>query len=346
MLSSQEIQAIVAAIGCGIGEDFDPEKARYHKIIIMTDADVDGSHIRTLLLTFFYRQMRPLIERGYLYIAQPPLFKVKRGRSERYVKDEAALEGYLLDLALDSAHVLPAGADAPLGGEAVRRLLQAASETRRFLRLLAQRRIDERLVDAAVRVGLPTAEDLTDAARLREQVAPRLVEAFQLLGPDGGEVSWSLLPDPEHRGHRLVAETRRAGVALRTVFDALFLRSPDWTRLRDLAAAIAAIGAGPYRIDRQGEEREEVATAPRLLDRLLEIAQKGLSIQRYKGLGEMNPEQLAETTMDARSRTLLQVRIEDAYEADDVFTRLMGDDVEPRREFIEQNALNVQNLDV
>jgi DNA gyrase subunit B len=346
MLSSQEIQAIVAAIGCGIGEDFDPDKARYHKIIIMTDADVDGSHIRTLLLTFFYRQMKPLIERGYLYIAQPPLYKVKRGKSERYIKDESALERYLLDLALENARVVPAGAAEGLAPDALRHVLRAASEYKRFLDLLAQRRVDERIVDAAVMLGLPREEQLRDPQVLREQVAPRIAEAFRELEPEGGDVAWSLAPDPEHGGHHLVGETRRAGVAQRTTFDALFLRSSDWTRLRDLAGEIQSLGRRPYRIVREGEPDEEVSTATRLLGRLLEIARKGLSIQRYKGLGEMNPEQLAETTMDPDARTLLQVRIEDAYEADEVFTKLMGDDVEPRREFIEQNALNVQNLDI
>jgi DNA gyrase subunit B len=346
MLSSQEIQAIIAAIGCGIGEDFDAGRTRYHKIIIMTDADVDGSHIRTLLLTFFYRQMKPLIERGHLFIAQPPLFKVRKGKSERYVKDEAALEAYLLDLALESARVLPAGSNTPLSVEAVRHLLEAASETKRYLRLLAQRRIDERLVAAAVLLGIPSEEDLRDPAALARRVAPGVGEAFRNLEPEGGDVVWSVAPDPEHGGHRLVGETRRAGVVLRTGFDALFLRSSDWTRLRDLAREVQGLGARPYRVTRDGEPDLEVATAVRLLDQLLELAQKGLTIQRYKGLGEMNPEQLAETTMDPDSRTLLQVRIEDGVEADDVFTRLMGDEVEPRREFIEQNALNVQNLDI
>jgi DNA gyrase subunit B len=346
MLSSQEIQAIVAAIGCGIGEDFDPAKARYHKIIIMTDADVDGSHIRTLLLTFFFRQMRPLIDRGYLFIAQPPLFKLKKGKSERYIKDEGALEAYLVDLALQTAHVLPAGAAAPLVPEAVRHLIQAASETKRFLRLLAQRRLDERLVEAAVQLRLPGEGELRDAAALRERVAPRLAEAYRALEPEGSDVIWSVTSDPEHAGHRLVGETRRSGIVLRTTFDALFLRSPEWNRLCDLAREADALGRPPFRIVREGEPEEQVLTSVRLLDRLLELAQKGLSIQRYKGLGEMNPEQLAETTMEATSRTLLQVRIDDAIEADDVFTKLMGDDVEPRREFIEQNALNVQNLDI
>ena len=347
MLSSQEIQAIVSAIGCGIGEDFDPEKARYHKIIIMTDADVDGSHIRTLLLTFFYRQMRPLFDRGLLYIAQPPLFKVKKGKNERYIKDEPALESYLLDLALGTNAVLVPGRSAPLPATATRQLLDHASEYSKLLRLLARRRIDERLVDAAVAAGVAEEADLRDAAALRERVAPRIAEAFHAREPESGGVSWTVSPDPEHGGHRLVGETRRAGVTMRTAFDAPFLRSPDWQRLRALAASVAEIGGSDgFSIELEGEVPEVVASATRLLVRLLELAKKGLSIQRYKGLGEMNPDQLAETTMNSQSRTLLQVKIEDGVEADFVFSTLMGDDVEPRREFIEKNALNVQNLDI
>ncbi|RIL07613.1 MAG: DNA topoisomerase (ATP-hydrolyzing) subunit B [Proteobacteria bacterium] len=346
MLSSQEIQAIIAAIGCGIGEDFAPEKARYHKIIIMTDADVDGSHIRTLLLTFFFRQMRQLIERGYLYIAQPPLYKVKKGKTERYIKDEAALERYLLDLVLESSHIVPAGGDEPLSVATVRRVLDAASEYKRSLRLLAQRRIDDRLVDAAVHAGVPSEDDLRDAAALRERIAPQIAESYRALEPDGGDVIWAVSADPEHGGHRLVGTTRRAGISLRATFDAQFLRSSDWTRLSEQKRAMQALGPAPYTVTRDDEEPEQIATATRLLDRLLEVAKKGLSIQRYKGLGEMNPDQLADTTMNVDRRTLLQVRIDDLVEAEDVFTKLMGDDVEPRREFIEQNALNVQNLDI
>src|SRR5690606_3321681 len=197
MLSSTEIQAIVSAIGCGIGEDFDPDKARYHKIIIMTDADVDGSHIRTLLLTFFYRQMRPLFDRGYLYIAQPPLYKVKKGKSERYIKDEKALEAYLLDLALANVRVV-SEATGPLEPEAVRELAGHASEYGKLLRLLARRRLDERVVDAAIAAGAIVEEDLRDADGLRTRVAPRIAERFSAADPEAREIAWSVAPDPEH----------------------------------------------------------------------------------------------------------------------------------------------------
>jgi len=347
MLSSQEIQAIIAAIGCGIGEDFDVEKARYHKVVIMTDADVDGSHIRTLLLTFFFRQMRELIERGYLYIAQPPLFKVKKGKSERYIKDERTLEEHLLDLALASVVVLPAGTEDPLPAARLRRLLECASFYRTILERLALRRLDERIVDAAVTARMPQQGELADEAGLLERVAPALEARFAVIAGGEEPVAWSTSEDPEHRGYRLVAETRRAGVFYETAIGTELLRSPDFQRLAELGAELAEIGSAPFRLLRGADaEPEEVPTPVALLKRLLEVGEKGLSIQRYKGLGEMNPDQLAETTMEPGSRTLLQVRIEDAVEADDAFTTLMGDDVEPRREFIERYALDVQNLDI
>jgi DNA gyrase subunit B len=311
----------------------------------MTDADVDGSHIRTLLLTFFYRQMRPLIDAGYLYIAQPPLFKVKRGKTERYVKDERALEEHLLDLALASVGVSPSGGAAPLEEAGLRRLLECASHYRKLLDRLALRRLDAAVVDAAVFSGVPREPDLRDAARLRQVIAPALGERLRRANGDPEPVTWTFPPDPEHDAFRLVAETRRAGVDFRTPLDTVFLRSPDFQRLAELAGEITRIGSAPFRLQREGEP-EQARDAVALLGRLLELGAKGLSIQRYKGLGEMNPDQLADTTMDPASRTLLQVRIEDAVEAEDAFTTLMGDDVEPRREFIERNALDVQNLDV
>jgi DNA gyrase subunit B len=344
MLSSDQIQWIVTALGSSVGPDFEVDKVRYHRVIIMTDADVDGSHIRTLLLTFFYRQMRALIDRGFLYIAQPPLFKVKKGRSERYIKDEASLEAYLLDLALDSNQVeSAAGVLAP---ERARDLLERAGEFGRVIARLAQRRVDERLVEAAVWAGAPRAADLADAAGLRERVAPAIERKLTELQGEPVPVQWSVEPELEHGGHRLVGVTRRSGVALRTEFDKEQLASADYARLLELASRVEAIGGGPYRLVGEDVEPESLATPTLLLLRVLERSKKGLAIQRYKGLGEMNPEQLAETTMNPGSRTLLQVKIEDAIEADDVFSRLMGEEVEPRREFIEQNALYVQNLDV
>ncbi|HEY8153108.1 MAG TPA: DNA topoisomerase (ATP-hydrolyzing) subunit B [Myxococcota bacterium] len=346
MLSSQEIQAIVAAIGCGIGPDFEADKARYHKIVIMTDADVDGSHIRTLLLTFFYRQMKGLIERGFLYIAQPPLFKVKKGKSERYIKDEGSLESYLLELALSGAEVRLAAGSAALPSDAVRRLLDASSLYKRVLGKLALRRLDERVAEAVVWCGAPTEADLRDADALTARVAPLLNERLRPGQKSGDSIAFTTEPDPEHGCHRLICETRRAGVVFRTLLDIDFLRSPDFERLRDLAAQMRQVGAGPFLVGADDAEAVSVATPIGLLEHLLALGEKGLTIQRYKGLGEMNPDQLADTTMNPASRTLLQVQALDDVEADDAFTTLMGDDVEPRRDFIERNALDVKNLDI
>jgi DNA gyrase subunit B len=348
MLASDQIQWLIAALGCGIGEDFNVAKARYHRVIIMTDADVDGSHIRTLLLTFFYRQMAEFIRQGWLYIAQPPLFKVRKGRSSQYVKDEASLERYLLDLALDAVQVVPARNGSALGPEALRALLKDAADFQRTLARLAGRRVDERVIEAAVWSGCPAEPDLAEGEGLRTRVAPVIEAKLGAVRPEALPVAWRVEEDAEHGRHRLVAATRRAGVLLRTAFDADFLDSADFQRLAMLAGRIRAAGEGPYRLaggeDLEGEPEQPSAT--QLLDRVLELGRKGLTIQRYKGLGEMNPEQLAETTMNPATRTLLQVRIDDAVEADQMFSQLMGDEVEPRREFIEQNALDVQNLDV
>jgi DNA gyrase subunit B len=347
MLASTEIQALISAIGCGIAEDFDVSKARYHKIIIMTDADVDGSHIRTLLLTFFFRQMRDLIERGYLYIAQPPLFKVKKGKSERYIKDERSLEDHLLGLAMSSVEVTSRGADAALETDALRRLLECASYYRAVLKRMELRRIDSRVVDAAISSGVLSEAILADEDGLAQSIAPAVEAQLQVLHANADPLTWHVAPDPEHGGFRLVAKARRSGVIFRTTLDAELLRSADFQRLAELAAEIVQIGSGPYRIKRSDEpDGDEIYGSVELLARLLKLGEKGLTIQRYKGLGEMNPDQLADTTLAAEHRTLLQVRVPDAVEADDAFTTLMGDDVEPRREFIERNALEVQNLDI
>jgi DNA gyrase subunit B len=312
----------------------------------MTDADVDGSHIRTLLLTFFYRQMKGLIDRGFLYIAQPPLFKVKKGKSERYVKDERSLEHYLLGLALEGASVTPQGMESALSEAALRQLLEATSSYRRGLARLELRRLDERIVDACVWVGLPREADLRDERALRSSVQPALEAYFRARAGEEASLAWRVEPDAEHGGQRLVALARRSGVLLETRLDTAFIRSPDFQRLVELATEISTLGRPPYLLARGDADPESFPGAVELLDRLLELGGKGLSIQRYKGLGEMNPEQLADTTMEPARRTLLQVRVPDAVEADEAFTTLMGDEVEPRREFIERNALDVQNLDV
>jgi len=345
MLASVEIQAIIAALGCGIGSDFDITKARYHHVIIMTDADVDGSHIRTLLLTFFFRQMRPLIEAGYLYIAQPPLYKAKRGKRSRYLKDEATLEDYLIDLGLADVEIASAGE--ALRSDARRELLKNASVRKRSLDRFKVRLFDERIIDAAVTIGLPTEADLADERRLLDEVAPRIQAQFDAgAGDDGGRIAWSVEHDRENDALRLVGKLRRGGQELRTAIDIGCLRSADYQRMQRCQARRMEIAPPPYTLTSGDGEPEAFMDDTSLLVRVLARGSKGMSIQRYKGLGEMNPDQLADTTMNVENRVLLQVRVEDLVEADDVFTTLMGEVVEPRRRFIEDNALNVENLDI
>jgi DNA gyrase subunit B len=350
MLASAEIQAIIAALGTGIGEDFDANKTRYHRVIIMTDADVDGSHIRTLLLTFFYRQMRDLIDRGYLYVAQPPLFKAKRGKTSRYLKDEPSLEDYLFDLALNGAAV-SCGDGSTKESERLRGLLKNASARQRALDHFKIRLFDERVVDAAAHVARPTAEDLRDERVLLEEVVPIIAAEIERGHPlDGddvvGELSWSTEAELDGSGFKLVARTRRAGQTLRSAFDSATVGATDFQKMIRLGSDLAELGPAPYELRHGDLPPESFPLITKLLERILAIANKGLTIQRYKGLGEMNPDQLAETTMNAENRHLVQIRVEDGVEADDVFTTLMGDIVEPRRRFIEDNALNVSNLDV
>ncbi len=343
MLASQEIQAIIAALGCGIGDDFDADKVRYHKVVIMTDADVDGSHIRTLLLTFFYRQMRELIERGYLYVAQPPLFKAKRGKKSRYLKDEPALETYLVDLGLNDATVRDQ--NGALDAATISALLENASERQKMLDRFEIRLYDERIVDAAARIGRPTRDDLENEEALLGEVAPAIEAEFRRAHPDEeSPIDWSVERD---RGQiALVAKIRRGGQALRSALDAACIDGADFQRMLRLSEREPELGVAPFSYVHGDNEPDELQTNTDLLRRVLEAGGKGLSIQRYKGLGEMNPDQLAETTMDAGNRVLLQICIEDAVEADEVFSTLMGDVVEPRRQFIESNALNVEHLDV
>jgi len=346
VLANQEIQAMVSAIGSGIGSEFAVEKARYHKVIIMTDADVDGSHIRTLLLTFFYRQMKPLVEAGYLYIAQPPLFKVKKGKREQYIKDEGALEDHLLANALENVEVRGSGDETGLQREKLRELLAIGSKTERLLEGLSRRQLDERIVDAMVCAGRPSEEDLRDESVLMGEVAEAITAEYLARHGDEEPITWSTAADAEHGAFKLIASSRRSGVLYQTVLDFDFLHSADAVRLIALAVEADAISLAPFSLT-AGDDREEgIPAARNLLARVLELGSKGVAIQRYKGLGEMNDDQLAETTMDPASRTLLQVRVEDTEAANEVFIRLMGEDVESRKRFIESNALNVENLDV
>jgi DNA gyrase subunit B len=350
MLSSAEIGTLITALGCGVegGENFDIEKLRYHQVIIMTDADVDGSHIRTLLLTFFYRQMPQLIDKGYLYIAQPPLYKVRKGKKLRYLQDDEALNAYLIELGTESLRLGMKEGRTELTGEPLFNLVKEVARFRRLLENIGHR------VDPLVVEGLITATDLKVedlAERDKVEAAIRVLVEY-VHGKRAGEFRASIEEDEEHDRHRVVIETQE-GVARRvTSLDFDLLSAGNVLELRQIYQAIRALGQPPFVLtvlDKDGKataETFEVSDLEALGAAIDARARKGMVIQRYKGLGEMNPEELWETTMDPETRTLLQVRIEDAVEAEELFTVLMGDQVEPRRAFIESNALNVTNLDI
>ncbi|HEX9051838.1 MAG TPA: DNA topoisomerase (ATP-hydrolyzing) subunit B [Anaeromyxobacter sp.] len=342
MLSSAEIATMITALGTGIGpEEFDISKIRYHKIVIMTDADVDGSHIRTLLLTFFFRQMPQVVEKGFLYIAQPPLFRVQKGKKEQYLKNEAALDEYLLSIATEKTK-LHAG-DAAIDGNDLKRIAECAITYRSILSRVDRRR-DSRIVDAAIQLGDLDLSLLKRHDAVKEQVQ-KIFDKAQKLHPELEVRIAKIERDEEHGCDSLVFQTSMAGAPRDTRLDFDYLSGPEWGELAALYAALADIGPGPYRIEKADGE-EEVLDVFEAVEALKRAAAQGQNIQRYKGLGEMNPEQLWETTMDPERRTMLQVRVDDTVEADDVFSVLMGDAVEPRREFIEKHALDVQNLDV
>jgi DNA gyrase subunit B len=344
MLGSAEVATLITALGCGVGrEDFDPDKLRYHRIIIMTDADVDGSHIRTLLLTFFYRQMPELIERGHVYIAQPPLYKVRRGKQEYYVKDDAELNRLLLTTALDNAALHVAGDAPPISSEALERLATQYMEAEALIQRWG-RRYDERVLTAMLWLPTVTSDRLDDEVWLGEWI-DRLKAR---LAGNGHDARYDVVfrrdrDDPED----FALEVRRThhGVTTKKLIQKEFFASPEYRRLTEVGEAIRdLIGEGAFVA--RGEQRRAVSSFPEAIAWLMEQAKRGQSIQRYKGLGEMNPDQLWETTINPATRRLMQVTIDDAVAADGIFSTLMGDNVEPRREFIEKNALAVANLDV
>jgi DNA gyrase subunit B len=342
MLGSQEIATLITALGTGIGrEDYSADKIRYQNVVIMTDADVDGSHIRTLLLTFFFRQMPEVVERGYLYIAQPPLYKVTRNKKELYLKNEAALDDYLLDLGTDGVTLSGAGAsDTPSGG-ALKALLQNVQGYRSALERIERRR-DSRLVDAVVSstdIRLPTLDNPEDLTREIERIQGELESRH----PDMLPLVVRMENDAEHQKKRLVLKPK--GSARETVIDHAFLSSPDFAELLTRHEALGVAGKAPFVLT-SGTETRTLGSLAEVLEAVRAEASRGLSVQRYKGLGEMNPEQLWETTMNPETRTLLQVHVDDAVEADGIFTVLMGDAVEPRRQFIEKHALDATNLDI
>ncbi len=340
MLSSAEIGTLIAAMGTGIGrEDFDIEKCRYHKIIIMTDADVDGSHIRTLLLTFFYRQMPDIIERGYLYIAQPPLYRVKRGQSEVYLKDDRGLEDYLFNAAVDEGTVFTAYDGQQVGGQDLRNLVEQARLARGYLTDIAKH-VPMEMVEQAAILGALNPQVLTDQDHA-DEIGKYLAGRMDAL-VDPLERGWQgqVLED----GGLSLSRTLR-GVTETHVIDGALIKSAEARKLDEMAADLQKIYA------RHGvltaKDKDHPITGPvDLIEQVTAMGRKGLSVQRYKGLGEMNPDQLWETTLDPNVRVLLQVKIEHTEDAGEVFSTLMGDNVEPRRDFIQDNALKVANLDV
>ncbi|WJW75511.1 DNA topoisomerase (ATP-hydrolyzing) subunit B [Thiohalobacter sp. IOR34] len=349
MLSSAEVGTLITALGCGIGKDeFNPDKLRYHRIIIMTDADVDGSHIRTLLLTFFYRQMPELIERGHVYIAQPPLYKIKKGKQEQYVKDDAALNSYLLQNALDNARLYVHADAPPISGPALEDLATRFMAVMATIRRLSKR-YDPVLIEKILYMPVLEAEQRKDRSlvegwfeELRQRANAELPpgQRFEMA------LEWGDGENPAEPAFRVrITKLTHGIVAAEQVLGDDFFASTEYERIADMSRRLdGLIGEGAY--VQRGERQQPIDSFREAMDWLMEQARRGQHIQRYKGLGEMNPDQLWETTMDPESRRLLQVQIEDAVAADEIFTTLMGDQVEPRREFIESNALAVANLDV
>jgi DNA gyrase subunit B len=356
MLSSQEIVTLITALGCGIGADKDMSKLRYHRIIIMTDADVDGSHIRTLLLTFFFRQFPEIIDGNHLYIAQPPLYKVKRGKAETYLKNERSLEDYVIDLVCRELRVqgTRAGEVAEITGEGLRDYIGRTNEYRRMYAQLDKRGDARVIVAFAEAAGMTTGgadrarlhDVLADRARLQQVLTDRVQPSLAERYPELRELEPEIQRDEEHNLHVVRVPLGSGGVRRETVIDFNLLNLPEFQKLLEMTAMLHETLHGPYTILARDDEPRSVATLEDLAVAVEEIGRKGLSIQRYKGLGEMNSDQLWDTTMSPEHRTLLQVRIDAREEAADVFSVLMGDLVEPRRQFIESNALNVRNLDV
>jgi DNA gyrase subunit B len=332
MLGSEEIRILITALGTGIGaEDFDISKIRYHKIVLMTDADVDGAHIRTLLLTFFYRQMPQLIESGYLYIAQPPLFKVKRGKTEKYIQSEAELQNMLFELAADDISLTVKGQE--VKNKALVPFLKRLLSFERLLEWFERRRKDPGVLKILVTEGVNK-----DRLKKKKEIAG-LVEKIKKDLPD--ITAGDIYEDEEHGAYGV--EMRRRNYRIKV--DTNLLLSPEYRELETMYGHISELGKPPYKIFVK-DGQKEVASTTALLQYVMDTARKGLNIQRYKGLGEMNPQQLWETTMDPDKRMLLQVNVEDHVQSEEIFTTLMGDHVEPRKEFIVKHALEARNIDI
>ena len=343
MLQNEEIKVIVTALGTGIGSgEYDVSKLRYHKVIIMTDADVDGSHIRTLLLTFFFRQMRELIERGYLFIAQPPLFKMVDKKKELYIQNEEKMKNYILENGVDKVNlVMGDGSPFPATGNKILSLIKKVMRIEDLIDRFEKEGCDRNVI--RILAGDPTlADDSFKNDKLLLPIAARTVGAIGV-----NLANFQIDTDHDHGGYKLIFSLKKNGQTYATYIDREIFRTPQFTEIRSLLSQVSVIGEAPYK-DLGDESSTPIIleSAKALVDHIINLGKKGLTVQRYKGLGEMNPEQLWETTMNPEKRTLLQVGVEDAVLADEIFTTLMGDQVEPRREFIYQNALHVSNLDI
>ena len=344
MLSSAEVGTLITALGCGIGrEEFDPDKLRYHRIIIMTDADVDGAHIRTLLLTFFYRQMPELIERGHVYIAQPPLYKIKRGKQEQYLKDDTEFDQYLLQAALDGAKLFVSSSAPPVSDTAFESVVRDFLLAQKMIKRLSPR-FDRLVLENLMHLD-PYDVIWAPESDAASEWAAALERSLALSGPAGVGFQVVIQPSPPEDHTGIVVDRKIHGLSHLTTLPPEFFRGADYARLVEFGQEFSGLLSSDAYVEK-GSKRQEVSSVPDLVQWLVAEAKKGQHIQRYKGLGEMNPDQLWETTMNPSIRRLLKVNIEDAVSADEVFTTLMGDQVEPRREFIEDNALQVENLDI